>query len=369
MLSPQPEERRRYEAQDRQDGRRDDRGTKGRMSRTPGGGRYERVLPEELLSVLAVAEGFGASGAGGGERARQIAGGQAGGEIGAAHVLRKKAGIEAVACADGVHHVRFDRRTGETFLATLRRRSLSADFYHDHRHNGCQPGSGSFQVFGAGNLSGFALIGQENIHITKSLCQSALPGVVGIVVGVERDSQASGFQFLEKLGDPRLKATLQIERRKMEVPRIGEVGKIQISKAQFAGGAQIGDHVAPGLALQDDSQAGFGCARSATYFGDIGAGGCEAIQGNLPEWVVADARDVPYAASEGGKIVRDNSRGAAQGKHHALGQQFALGWNLVRQAVEDQVELELTSEGDVKARHVVRPSVQGRQAASKATCD
>jgi len=44
------------------------------------------MLAEELLAVWAVAEGFCASGTGGRERSREIAGGQAGGEIGATDV-------------------------------------------------------------------------------------------------------------------------------------------------------------------------------------------------------------------------------------------------------------------------------------------
>jgi len=84
------------------------------------------VLLKKSFSVGGVAEGFGAARAGGGECSGQVAGVEAAWQIGAADVLMKESGVEAVACADGVDRVHLVRGTDEALVSSLRQRSLAA---------------------------------------------------------------------------------------------------------------------------------------------------------------------------------------------------------------------------------------------------
>ena len=58
------------------------------------------------------------------------------------------------------------------------------------------------------------------------------------------------------------------------------------------------------------------------------------------------------AASQRREIVGDDRGRTAQGEHHAVGQQFPLGRKFVGQTVEDEVEVQFSGDGDVKAWHV-----------------
>ena len=60
-----------------------------------------------------------------------------------------------------------------------------------------------------------------------------------------------------------------------------------------------------------------------------------------------------HATAERGEIVRKDAGGAAESEHHAVGEQLALGRELIGKAVKDEIEVQLSGDGDVKTRHEV----------------
>src|SRR5689334_2696199 len=82
------------------------------------------VFREEAVTILPVAEGFGTSGPGDGERAGAVAAGQAGGEVRSSQIFVQEAGVEAVPGADGVHGGDFQGGANEAFRASLGQRPL-----------------------------------------------------------------------------------------------------------------------------------------------------------------------------------------------------------------------------------------------------
>jgi len=50
----------------------------------------------------------------------------------------------------------------------------------------------------------------------------------------------------------------------------------------------------------------------------------------------------------------NNRRGAPQCENHALGQQFPFGRHFVREAIQDQVQIQFACDRDIKAWHVRR---------------
>ena len=84
--------------------------------------------------MFGVAEGFGAAGARRGERAGEVAAGEAGWQVCAADVLMKESGVEAVAGADGIDCIHFLRGADEALASSLRQGSLAAELYDKQRH-------------------------------------------------------------------------------------------------------------------------------------------------------------------------------------------------------------------------------------------
>ena len=90
----------------------------------------------------------------------------------------------------------------------------------------------------------------------------------------------------------------------------------------------------------------------APHAGDVHAALGQALERNLSQRVVANQRLEPDAASQSRQIVGHDGGRTAQGKHHAVSQQFTLGRKLVRQAIKDEVEVQFSGDGDVKTWHV-----------------
>src|SRR3989442_1195427 len=155
----------------------------------------------------------------------------------------------------------------------------------------------------ARDLARLALVGQKHVYEWKSVVNPALPTVNGIVVGVERNGQACGFELAKKLRYARLQSTLQVERRKMEMTGIGKIFEVEILEGQFANGSEITHHIAPIVALKHDGDSGFCVARNTLHSGDVYADTGEALHGNLPERVVPDTSDKTDATAQRGQIV------------------------------------------------------------------
>jgi len=142
------------------------------------------VLPEKFLPALAITKGFGAAGTGGGERAREVSPAEAGIEIGAAHVLRKKAGIEAVSGADGIDEIDFDCRAAEALASALRHGALFPHLHDQQRNLLREPRQGGLEVIGLRDAQQFPPVGQEYVHVGKNFVQPALPAVAGVIIRV-----------------------------------------------------------------------------------------------------------------------------------------------------------------------------------------
>ena len=131
----------------------------------------------------------------------------------------------------------------------------------------------------------------------------ALPTVNGIVVGVERNGQACGFELAKKLRHARLQSTLQVERRKMEMTGIGKIFEVEVLEGQFANGSEIAHHIAPIVALEHDGDSGLCIARNTLHSGDVYADAGEALHGDLTERVIPDTSDKADATAQGGQVV------------------------------------------------------------------
>src|SRR5580698_6472591 len=100
--------------------------------------------------------------------------------------------------------------------------------------------------------------------------------------------------------------------------------------------------------MQDYRETRRGCAGDAAHARDVDAALLETVEGDLSEGVVADAGLKADAAAECGQVVRHDRGGRAEGEHHAVGEEFALGWKLFGKTVEDEVEVEFAGDGDVE---------------------
>jgi len=119
------------------------------------------------------------------------------GNIGAAQVLVEESGVEAVTRAHRVHAGDLLCGARKAFFSFLRERSMTAQLDHYERHSVRQFLDGGFQVVGSRNFAGFSFVGKKDIHVAQDFEQAALPLVIGIVVGVERDGESGGLEALE----------------------------------------------------------------------------------------------------------------------------------------------------------------------------
>ena len=138
----------------------------------------------------------------------------------------EKAGVEAVSRAHRIHGSHLGRCCGKALWALLRESPLGSQFDHNDRDPARQLRDRGLQIFGTGYSSSLAHVGQKDIHVSKGFLQTALPAVIRIVIGIERNRQAGRLQLLKQFDNPRLQPSLQVERRKMKVSRGGEIFKI-----------------------------------------------------------------------------------------------------------------------------------------------
>ena len=223
--------------------------------------------------------------------------------------------------------------------------------YHQWNHSG-QLLDGSLRVVGPGNSRGLARIGQQHIDVFQQIFQAPAPLILRIVIGIERDSQPGRFQPAKQFADIGPQPLLQIERGKMEVARVRKVVEVEIFQRKFSDRPGVGQHVPPAGALQNDSEPGRGLALNPPDPRDIDSALRQAIERNLAERVFADQRLKPHPASQRRQIVGHDGGRTAERKQHAVGQQLPLRRKFVWQAVEDQVEVQFSGDGNVKTGHV-----------------
>ena len=84
--------------------------------------------------MLNVSEGFGSTGAGGGERPGAVTASQALPEVRPLHVFVKETSVETVASADRIDSVDCERRADDAFVASLCESALAASLYDQKRH-------------------------------------------------------------------------------------------------------------------------------------------------------------------------------------------------------------------------------------------
>src|ERR1700722_14561812 len=154
--------------------------------------------------------------------------------------------------------------------------------------------------------------------------ETAFPTVLGIVVGVERNGEASSLHFPKQLRHLRPQSALQIERREMQMPRIRKIVEVEILKRQVRNGSRICHHVAPSVTLQCDGDSSLNGVRDATYSRNIDRAPLQRLQRSLTQIVVSNARLKSNPAPHGREIVRPNRRRSSQGEHHPIRQQFPL---------------------------------------------
>src|SRR5205807_1911284 len=101
-----------------------------------------------------------------------------------------------------VYSVHLECRRRKTFKSPLCDRAFRTDFYDYEWHQFRQMRHGSLQVFSPRDLSRFARIGQKDIDIREDFHQFSLPEIVWIIIGVERNGQASCLDPLKQFDNP-----------------------------------------------------------------------------------------------------------------------------------------------------------------------
>src|SRR5690242_12492777 len=144
----------------------------------------------------------------------------------------------------------------------------------------------------------------------------------------------------------------------MEVLCTEDIGKIEVGHGKVIHRAGVSQDVALFALRQDGRQAG-GLAGKFSHARDIHAALAKTLEADLAERVAANAGGEADTIAEKGQVVRENGGRAAQGDAEFLGQVLALKLQLLRQAVKDDVQIELADNADVKSgQGSVPPQVQ-----------
>src|SRR5580658_3043121 len=151
-------------------------------------------------------------------------------------------------------------------------------------------------------------------------------------------------------------SALQEIRRQMKVAGRRQVFHVQMLGLQRGNGAQISQDVPPFTSGKNDSKAGLGFAAQLKNRRDFYPGGTQAVQCNLAEIVGSDTGTEAHLAAQRRQVMGHDRRGTAQRQNRLGGQQLALRGQSLRQAVQDQVEVQLAGNGNVKASHENLPS-------------
>ena len=159
--------------------------------------------------------------------------------------------------------------------------------FDDHGGDvGCECGDGTVEIAGAGDAADLGFAGQEDVHVREKIVERRTPVVVGVVVGVERDGEASLFEACEELGQTVVESTLEVERGEVQVAGLCEVIEVEGADRELGDGAGIGEDVAFGAVREEQRDAGGGGAAEGARCVDAGCG--ETLERDATEVVGAD---------------------------------------------------------------------------------
>src|SRR5208282_4026695 len=133
----------------------------------------------------------------------------------------------------------------------------------------------------------------------------------------------------------------------MKMPRAGNVIQINMFRFQSKDSPRIGQNIAPISVLQDYGETGLTAGVPDDFFNMHAAGG-EPLQCDVSKGVAAYVRNKTHAAAERSQIMRHDGGRTAKRQHHILGEQFAFGGQRFGKSVEDQVNVEFSSNGDIE---------------------
>ena len=159
--------------------------------------------------------------------------------------------------------------------------------FDDHGGDvGCECGDGTVEIAGAGDAADLGFAGQEDVHVREKIVERRTPVVVGVVVGVERDGEASLFEACEELGQTVVESTLEVERGEVQVAGLCEVIEVEGADRELGDGAGIGEDVAFGAVREEQRDAGGGGAGEGARCVDAGCG--ETLERDATEVIGAD---------------------------------------------------------------------------------
>src|SRR6185437_921679 len=119
--------------------------------------------------------------------------------------------------------------------------------------------------------------------------------------------------------------------------------------------SRIGENAAASFVRQQDGDTRCRPVASLDNMADINALGIKIPQGNLPKTISANLSGECDAETERGQIVGKDRRRTAQGHLESGCEQLPFGGKIVRQSVEDQVEVQLSCNRHIKRIHRWKP--------------
>src|SRR5580700_9508663 len=142
----------------------------------------------------------------------------------------------------------------------------------------------------------------------------------------------------------------------MEVARRGEVIAIEVGDGHVEHHAGIGEDAAGAAMGQEEGDAGFGSGGGLDGFCGVDAGLCQTVHGNATHFVVAIARDEADTAAEYGEVVGKDGGRTAEGHLEIRGEDLAVERDGGVETVEDEVEVDLSGDRDVKLGNAISGS-------------
>src|SRR5438270_7433427 len=129
-----------------------------------------------------------------------------------------------------------------------------------------------------------------------------------------------------------------------------QIIQVEMRDLQIQGRAQITQDVAVlGKGKNNGDTGGF-AARNFDA-GNVNARLREALDTELPEGILSDARRKADATTQERQVVGKDGGGAAEGHSEIVGEMLALGLEGGRQTVQDQVGIEFSDDADLEALH------------------
>lgn len=306
---------------------------------------------EESVAEGGVAEGFGATGAEGGEGSGEV--GEGGGAEGVLAVEPgvEEAGVEAVAGTDGVGGG--DEERGDPVAldalrgALLDEGSAGAALDDDEGDAGGKGGEGFVEGGLVSDLLEFFFVGEEEVDLVEEGGEDARPVAEGIVIGIEREGEAGLLERIKEAREAGVEGGLEEEGGEMEVAGGGKVGEVEVGDGHFGHDAGVGEDVSLGTVGEEEGDAGAG-GGNAGNVRCVEAGLGEARDGDVTHLVGTDVGGEADAGAKEGEIVGEDRGRAAEGEIEGGAKEFALGGEGRGKAIENEVEVGLAGDGNIE---------------------